>query len=134
MSTDRAPRERPHVVISAGPPPGCGPAPDPGGVVPSHARQAAEQLVTMGLLAFSDLGEASAILAGYGQEMWQDGWTEARGVHRIRDVWLLPDEAAARRFVVFAAEQGIPGQAHPAADPLDRLLDHAEHCAGREVR
>ena len=75
------------------------------------------------------------MLARYGLEMWQDGWTESRGVHRIRDVWLFAGEAAARQFVDFLAGQyAEPGQVHPAADPLGRLLDHAGHCAGREVR
>ena len=131
MSTDRAP----HVVVLGGPPSGAGAPPDPGEVVIRHAKTAAGQLVTAGLLAEADVGEAVLTLVAYGLEMWQDGWTESRGEHNVRSVWLLPSAAAARAFATFAAEQADGrAQVHPAGDPLDRLLDHAAHCTGREIR
>ena len=116
--------------------PGAGP-PNPGGVVWARARQAAEQLTTMGLLAWADVQRATEVLAGYGTDMWQDGWTESRGTHLVRTAYVLPDADAAAAFVTFTAQRdpgGTVAYAVPAADPLTPLLDHADHCAGREVR
>jgi hypothetical protein len=109
--------------------------PDPGSTALYHARKTAEQLITMGLISQGHVGEATQILAGYGTEMWQDGWRESQQIHTARAAYLLTDPDQVAPFAAFLKErEWAVTYVVPAGDPLVPLLDHADHCASREVR